>query len=342
MRQTGIEAKNGLRCLLMICVLIAVVGGLAAAQTPEQVSEAVVGGLTAAQTAEQVPEPGTSGAVESEALFLGPESRGMNLADTYRFFQAGHVANGVALRNRTSGTIALRGVPRGSVVLMALLYWNFSNQSTVGPQQLPVLFDGNLILGQKTADNPDPCWGMAGNHSYRADVTPFVSVSLLGHPNQDYVVVLLFDGATSTTGQNPWQPFEMQNVRAEGATLVVIYHNPTSLGTLYVYDALSNSEFSGSATFNLLHPLAYVPAQFTMAGADGQLGVTNERTFFNNQQIAGCPVTNSDWDGSDGWPLPQLWDTHTHGVSVNGLVSVVKYQSYGDCLVPVVFILDLN
>ena len=45
---------------------------------------------------------------------------------------ADHVANGVAMRNRTSGTIALRGAPVPSRVLTALLYFNFSDGSREG------------------------------------------------------------------------------------------------------------------------------------------------------------------------------------------------------------------
>jgi hypothetical protein len=40
------------------------------------------------------------------------------------FDKASHVANGASLRNRTSCTIALRGVPKKSKILQALLYFN--------------------------------------------------------------------------------------------------------------------------------------------------------------------------------------------------------------------------
>ncbi len=86
-----------------------------------------------------------------------------------------------------------------------------------------------------------------------------------------------------------------------------------------------------------------------MVGADGQRGqghdntASNELSFFNNNQIAGPPVASSDWDGSDGWPLVQLWDTHTHRVTLKGDVSQVDYQAGGnDCLVPVAFVIDAN
>ena len=50
----------------------------------------------------------------------------------FRHTGAAHVANGVALRNRASGWIHLRGVPVGSTIVAAYLYWNFSDGSAIG------------------------------------------------------------------------------------------------------------------------------------------------------------------------------------------------------------------
>ncbi len=256
---------------------------------------------------------------------------------------ADHVVNGVALRNRTSGTIHLRGVPLGSTVIRALLYWNFSDLNVTGSPTAPAVLNGNVVIGNLTADSMDPCWGMAGSHSYMADVTALVPATL---PNQDYQVVLPFTANTTTSGQNPWNPPEFPNVRPQGAWLIVIFKNANTLNPVFVYDNLPNSMFAASASFNLSHSLLGNTGLFSMGGADGQRGgghdnsLSNELTFFNGAQIAGPPVTNSDWDGSDGWPLVQLADTHTHIVNMTGLVSNVSYTSNGDCLVPVFFVLD--
>lgn len=257
-----------------------------------------------------------------------------------------HVANGVALRNRTSGWIHLRGVPSGSTVVAAYLYWNFSDGSASGSGVSPVLFNGNRINGSKTADNADPCWGMAGNHTYRATVTSLIPVT---NPNQDYEVVPLFAGNTSTTGQDPWSPTETQVRRLEGATLVVVYRNAATGGnSVFIYDALSGSMFSSPSTFTLNHPGISGVGLFTMSGADGQRGgghdnsASNETGSFNGTQISGPLVAASDWDGSAGLPLPQLWDVHTHRVSLSGTFSTVGYTSGGDCLVPVVFIIQVG
>lgn len=288
---------------------------------------------------------GVAPSASAELRQSAEAEKALKVDPSRRFEFADHVANGIAMRNRTSGTIHLRGAPVPSRVLAAILYFNFSDESREGRRNVPVLFDGNRIVADKTGDHVDPCWGMAGNHSYRADVTRFVPIG--GNLNQDYEVVIPFDTETSTTGQNPWSPVEPdQRVRVEGATLVVVYRNQDSTGSVFVYDAINDAMFSGVAQFDLTHPGLDGLGRFTMAGADGQRGAghdngaSNELTFFNGDQIAGPPVASSDWDGSDGWPLVQLWDTHTHNVKLAGNVSSVRYQAAGDCLVPVAFVID--
>jgi hypothetical protein len=274
--------------------------------------------------------------------------KGLRVEPTRTFEYADHVANGVAMRNRTAGTIHLRGAPVPSKVLAALLYFNFSDGSQDGQRIVPVLFNANRVLAHKTGDHDDPCWGMAGNHSYVADVTQLVPIG--GNLNQDYQVVLEFNTETSTTGQSPFSsPEPSQKVRTEGATLVVVYRTKDTTGPVFVYEALNNSMFSATAQFDLLHPNLTNMARFTMVGADGQRGFggydnlgSNELTFFDGNQIAGPPIASSDWDGSAGWPLPQLWDTHTHNVKLNGSLSSVRYQASGDCLVPVAFVIDAD
>jgi len=51
--------------------------------------------------------------------------KGLRVEPTRTFEYADHVANGVAMRNRTAGTIHLRGTPVPSKVLAALLYFNW-------------------------------------------------------------------------------------------------------------------------------------------------------------------------------------------------------------------------
>jgi hypothetical protein len=287
-------------------------------------------------------------------------SKRIELKPTYMYKSATHVANGASLRNRTSCTIALRGVPIGSRVVKAFLYFNFMDEGQYEQhKKFPVLFNGNLVDAIKTASSADPCWyRVSRSHTYRADVTPYV-LSYRGHPNQDYNVVLAFNRITETGGRNPWDldsppSFSNKIIMTEGATLIVIYRNKNTNGPICVYDNLNEAMFSNQGIFILHHPLTTTSprqALFTMAGADGQIGfgfrpfVANEKTFFNGNQIAGRNApsfkeTASDWDGSDGWPLPQLWDTHTHKVNVKPNPSIVRYKSYGDCLLSCVFVMD--
>ncbi|MDJ0942559.1 MAG: hypothetical protein QNJ30_03805 [Kiloniellales bacterium] len=308
--------------------------------------------------------PMATAASAQEGGFLTQNERAFRLEQaierkfepTLAFKEAEHVINGVALRNRIAGTIHLRGVPQDRRVLRALLYWNFSNQEAEGRDALPILFNGNNVRGQKVADNADPCWGLVGNHSYRADVTRFVPQA---DPNQDYRVVPVFNEDSSTTGQNPWRNPEAQDRRLEGAWLVVIYNSAENPRGVAIYDDLSGTTSIGQdLAFFFAHP-GIGPdyaGLFSLAGADGQRGAgndnlaANERTFFNGNQIAGpfdpdnppfpVPLSASDWDGSDGWPLNQLADTHTHQVELRDGGSEVKYLIPGDCVTPVAFVIE--
>jgi len=284
----------------------------------------------------------------SDSAVLSPQASISKTVSAFaNFMNAGHVANGVALRNRDSGTIHLRGVPSGSTVIKAYLYWNFSDTAATGSASSTALFDGNLVIGNKRADSQDPCWALVGNHTYQADVTSFV---LPTKPNQDYNVAITFNSATVTSGENPWLS-SPGNRKLEGATLIVVFSNAGTAVALY--DDLSGTEFTGTTlTVTLVHPISLRgTGLYTMSGADGQRGTTgydnsasNEKGFFNGVQISGPPVAASDWDGAAGIPLPQLWDVHTHMVTYSGgaASSVVRYSSGSDCLVPVVFVLQAN
>jgi hypothetical protein len=82
-------------------------------------------------------------------------------------------------------------------------------------------------------------------------------------------------------------------------------------------------------------------------GADGQIGASRNATSsgdtvsVNGTLISGTGVTNvpsGDWDGSAGWPLPQLWDDTGHDISTAaaGASSLaVSINAPGDCLITV-------
>jgi len=90
---------------------------------------------------------------------------------------------------------------------------------------------------------------------------------------------------------------------------------------------------------------------FDNFGYDGQIGTSRTITASNETTtVQGFPggvsvlvagpggeTGDSDWDGSSGWPLPQLWDDTGHDIS-NALMPVtdtdvsVTYVPFGDCL----------
>jgi hypothetical protein len=79
------------------------------------------------------------------------------------------------------------------------------------------------------------------------------------------------------------------------------------------------------------------------------LPLTDERTTINGVQIKGpgSPFNgDSDWNGADGVPLNQLWDTQTSGldsVSGGGMPNyTVNYVANGDCIEPSVHVLTAN
>src|SRR5215470_16860468 len=106
---------------------------------------------TTAVTAQEVTDKdqvnvGAAPSTTAQVRKSAEAEKGLRLEPTRKFEFADHVANGVAMRNRTSGTIALRGAPVPSRILAALLYVNFSDGSREGQRTVPVLFDGNLVV----------------------------------------------------------------------------------------------------------------------------------------------------------------------------------------------------
>ncbi len=267
--------------------------------------------------------------------------------------QVDFVANGVALRNRAQGVIHLRGIPEGAKVINAYVWWGIQTNNAVGsPPGSSIYFNGNKIFGAKTCSTLDPCWGNTSFSAYRGRVTNFVPAT---EPNGDYLVTIRNPAAVNTTGDDPW-PTPVEKRKFEGATMVVVYsYDGLPNRWVSLYDIGVCSMFSGSYTATLSHPASSgTNVLFGAWGADGQRGSSHsdsaarETTSFNTVQIAGAGApaprtTASDWNGSDGFPLPQLWDTHVHNVS--GLVrsptsSTVDYVAGGDCLVPVGFALS--
>jgi len=257
------------------------------------------------------------------------------------------VANGGSLRHTASTGIELVGMPPGSVVVRAYLYWTWVSLGAPVPglhdtlrisrvPRAPVVgvFGAGAglawnvrvrtVTGVLVGAGPDPCWFGGGNFVYRADVTPFITrgdTYLVWHPT---------GAAGSRDYSDPWGAPGPVPPLCEGATLVVVYTNGIEpMGVTYIYDAgLAGTMFLADP--GLMYGLGgfFYPgteARWINVGADGQTGIGYpdldvmglETTTFAGAPIAGpgSAYNDSDWNGSANKPLGQLWDTSGHDVS---------------------------
>ena len=125
----------------------------------------------------------------------------------------GYTAAGIGMRNLGHGTISITGVPAGATVVSATLLWN-----VLADQADPTLaqgtFNGTAISGAQWASGTSPCWPVASNWSYEADVTKLVS------GNGSYALTGFASGETD--GADPWNVGSTAPLM-EGASLVVVY-----------------------------------------------------------------------------------------------------------------------
>jgi len=111
----------------------------------------------------------------------------------------GYVADGVALRDLTSATIVIAGIPAFHTPVAAHLYWNVLNPSNPGNQ---ISINGVIVTADQAAtDTPDPCWDQEITWGFEKNVTS----EIVGNGNGNYVIDNLPAGLM------------------EGASLVVIH-----------------------------------------------------------------------------------------------------------------------
>lgn len=291
------------------------------------------------------------------------------------------VANGVSLRDVSSGGIQLVGMPPGSIVLAAYLYWTWislpapipglhdtlamarlprsASSPIAGPGSAGIALRPVDFTGVLVGSGGDPCWNGGLNLVYRADVSTLVK-------RGDSFVVWIPPGAAGASNyRDPWAfPFPL-GPHCEGATLVVVYTNTSEfMGTTYLYDVglAGNMFFASPGTGYFLggffHPGN--EARWIHVGADGQSGAGYqelhsmglETTYFQGFPIAGPgSLTDSDWNGAGNKPLAILWDTSGHDVtpylapgqvSANISVNAPAPITITDCLVPVCNVLWLR
>jgi hypothetical protein len=271
-----------------------------------------------------------------------------------------HIANGVGTRNLGSGCIRLRGAPASAVAVRAWLYWG----TIINVQQPPATdtarFNGVKVIGNLMGTCNPPCW--PGTHfvAYKASVIRQLSAGINGNYDVDIAT------GPNSKGQDPWTTPTPANPLSEGASLLVVYADKSVPTTAKVYFNEAAHLFSGPIVIgNDVFPNVpnYTSLKHTRIGADGQVGastfaitpISTETTFLGPDvnhltQIRGCPGginPDSDWNGTDGGPLNQLWDTHsdsfgTQIIPPTSQTYVVKYVAHGDCIVAIAHILGVK
>jgi hypothetical protein len=205
----------------------------------------------------------------------------------YDFTGFGGVTSaGVGLRRTGTGAIVIDGVPDGSVVHRAFLYW--SVLGTTGAFEFPRINEG-IAQGEVIGISDNPCWGEPHpayeflHFNYRADVTEFVSgngtYTISGLPSN------LNDGNDS-----------------QGATLVIIYQSPLTdyYRTVIINDGgvtldiEDNTWIDTISNFETADPI--IEADVTYIIADGQEEWRTGDVRFNQVPIAHDVFTGVDGD----------------------------------------------
>jgi hypothetical protein len=284
----------------------------------------------------QCSEGGIKATDEQENI---PEADGNSLYRSFIFnIPGGYVAAGTGLRNKGDGAIRISGIPAGSTIEKAFLYWDILDNYE-RPELKTGKFNGTWVQGTRIGYGASPCWSPTWNIAYRADVTNLVT------GNGSYYLVGFASG--DKAGCDPWSCDQVAPL-AEGASLVVIWRNTGApQQTIIIYDGaetLAATSYTITIT-GFTTPSPVGSASITYIGADGQDGVDDaaECTYFNGAQIA-----DRDWDGSDpregdNYSRGNLWDTNTYDVTSRvqpGAISATAgVRSYygnkyiADCLV---------
>src|SRR5438132_107410 len=220
-----------------------------------------------------------------EARASGSGGEDYGLLGPFKHFQVGggYVAAGIGMTNLGYGSITIRGIPLGSDIEGAYLYWTVLGGDSSANRGV---FDGRPITGRLIGSGPGPCWPNPDAWpaaSYRADVTRFVN------GNGSYRLSG-FD-SDLRNGADPWlnNGYNVRQPRTEGASLVVVYSDPGGDPVqvmIYGGYALADGNRSGGNILTTRISGFYVPRPIgdiktTFVVADGQSNLSEPGATVN-------------------------------------------------------------
>lgn len=264
---------------------------------------------------------------------------------------ADYATGGIGLRNQEQRSIIISGLPVGvGMPQDAYVYWSVLLNGAPPPAvtQLRIIRTWPIgptagvttVTGDLIAIGGDPCWGSVGDYIYRAHVPVGVASG-----NGTYLIKLLPGASGITDGEDPWNGNTVFPL-FEGVSLVII-GNGTH--TVSVFDGIAGMTSIGTPvayTLNLINPTNGGTVLWDNIGADGQVGTSRtantaavETTMINGVPIAGPGIgaidSDSDWNGSAAFPLPQLWDDTGHDITAAAPAGTaalnVFFTSQSDC-----------
>lgn len=306
-------------------------------------------------TEERQPAWGTSDSPTADGPFE-VTAGAVSAHETFTAAQFG--SGGAALRNRGTGSISISGVI--TPVQAAYIYWAVitTGAATAADEKVKVQRLSPTpasavvtVAGTLLGTGGSPCWSGNTISVFRGSVPTTVATG-----NGLYKVTLLAGAGGSTAGGDPWVGTPALPLM-EGASIVIV-GTGTSTQRVVLFDkGIAGKTFHGNPgiSYSLTLPVATTGTLtlFDSIGADGQhgasrlaeTGLSDESTVINDVYIAGPFSLNndSDWNGSSGEPLPQLWDDVGHditsatpkGTKVLDVIIANEGESTYDCMTPV-------
>jgi hypothetical protein len=297
---------------------------------------------------------GTPGAGSHPAVT--PETSSSPIDAFMTYSDASYGTGGIGLRNRGTGVLHVSGV--SGRVQDAYLYWAVLFNTTAPRSALYYVGLGRIFPNPTPFEVPlkgtllgigaDPCWGGTGIAVFRAQVPSWLAMG-----NGAYQVTI---ASGRTDGSDPWVSSLVYPL-AEGASLIIVGSGAYTVG---IYDAgftastFGTTDANETLTYTLNLPgTVSTDALWDNIGADGQAGgavpgggrvdyalSSSETTTINSVAIAGPGGldNDSDWNGSAGLPIPQLWDDTGHDIfsAVEGsTTAAISFYAPGDCVAPV-------